>query len=358
MKEVSTMSTITKERNILVIIGDKTNRRYTFDINTGILYGCSGKALKTKPTEAVKVTTGNSPIFAIYHLLMERWTTAQISANERFKKLLSFADTLTSLGYSTNDISKWEIQYFNDAIVDEEATLKEVLKYCKEVKENGNRIVYNEYVTAKCREKMAQALKAYDLTDTEKDLIQFILRRKNAEIKVPALVSYIKFLMPFYNNDYYAIERKLVEYAEMCKGLNWEPKKGDFGSLYVQTKLTFELNRQKIESEKLERNQPKSLFFEDDNFTVIIPITGEAFKLEAEAQSNCVYRSYLSEVIKGYTNIVFIRKKTDVDTSYITCEVREGRIVQYLGKFNNYVHDEEAIEFKRKYQAYLNTVTF
>ena len=352
------MSTITKERNILVIIGDKTNRRYTFDINTGILYGCSGKALKTKPTEAVKVSTGDSPIFTIYHFLMERCTTAQISASERFKKLLSFADTLTSLGYSTDDISKWEIQYFSDAIIEEEATLKEVLKYCKEVKENGNRIVYNEYVALKCREKMAQTLKPYDLTDTEKDLIQFILRRKTVEIKVPALVSYLKFLMPFYNNDYYAIERKLMEYICMCKDLNWEPKKGDFASLYIQTKLTFELNKQKIESEKLERNQPKTLFFEDENFTVIIPITSEAFKLEAEAQSNCVYRSYLSEVMKGYTNIVFIRKKSDVDTSYITCEVRDGRIVQYLGRYNNYVHDEEALAFRTKYQAYLNTVQF
>lgn len=352
------MSTITKEKNILVIIGDKTQRRYTFDINTGVLYGCSGKALKTKPSEAVRVTTDHSPIFTIYHYLMERWTTAQISANERYKKLLSFADTLTSLGYNTREISEWEIQYFNDAIVDEEATLKEVLKFCKETKENGGRIYYNDYVTIKYREKLEQALKQYDLTDTEKELIQFIIRRKNVEIKIPVLVSYIKFLMPFYDNDHYSIERKLVEYIRMCKDLNWEVKKGDFASLYVQTKLTYELNKQKIESEKLERNQPKKLFFEDDNFTVIIPTTAEAFKLEAEAQNNCVYRSYLPDVIGGYTNIVFIRKKTDIDTSYITCEVRNGRIQQYLGKYNNYVHDEEAIEFKRKYQAYLNTITF
>ena len=352
------MSTITKEKNILVIIGHNTNRRYTFDINTGVLYGCSGKALKTKPSEAVNVTTGNSPIFAIYRFLMERWTTAQISTNERLKKLLSFADTLTSLGYSTRDISHWEIQYFNEAIIDEKATLKEVLKFCQETKENGNRIIYNEYVAIKYREKFAQALKQYDLTDTEKDLIQFIIRRETVEIKIPALVSYIKFLMPFYNNDYYAIERKLMEYVSMCKDLNWEPKKGDFGSLYVQTKLTFELNRQKIENEKLEKNQPKKLFFEDENFTVIIPVTGEEFKAEAEAQSNCVYRSYLPEVLKGRTNIVFIRKKTDVENSYITCEVNEGRIIQYLTKYNNYVRDDEALKFKTKYQVYLNTLTF
>lgn len=352
------MSTITKEKNMLIIIGHNTNRRYTFDINTGVLYGCSGRALKTTPSEVRSFVINNSPIFAAYQYLIERFTTRQISSSGRHIKFLAFADTLTSLGYSTRDITVWEMRYFNDAIVDEKTTLKEVLKFCKETKENGNIIIYNEYISAKYKEKMAQALKSYDLTDTEKDLIRFIISRENVEIKIPVLISYMKFLMPFYNNDHFSIERKLVEYINMCKDLNWEPKKGDFGSLYVQTKLTFELNKQKIESEKLEKNQPKKLFFEDDNFTVIIPITSQAFKLEAEAQNNCVYRSYLSEVIKGYTNIVFIRKKTDIDNSYITCEVRDGKIVQYLAKFNSCVRDDEAIEFKKKYQAYLNTLTF
>lgn len=352
------MSTITKEKNILVIIGDKTNRRYTFDINTGVLYGCSGKALKTKPSEVTHFDTDSSPIFAAYYYLIERFTTTQISSNGRHIKFLAFADTLTSLGYTTRDISIWEVLYFNDAIVDEKATLKEVLKFCKETKENGNRIIYNEYVSAKYKEKIAQALKSYDLTDKEKDLIQYIIRRENVEIKTSALVSYIKFLMPFYNNDYYSIERKLMDYVSMCKDLKWEPKKGDFGSLYVQTKLTFELNKQKIEREKLEKNQPKKLFFEDENFIIVIPVTSEEFKAESEAQGNCVYRSYLPEVLSGRTNIVFVRKKTDVDTSYITCEVHDGKIVQYLTKYNSYVYDNEANEFKKKYQAYLNTLTF
>ena len=67
------MSTITKEKNILVIIGDKTQRRYTFDINTGVLYGCSGKALKNKPAEVARVSTDYSPIFTIYHYLTVIW---------------------------------------------------------------------------------------------------------------------------------------------------------------------------------------------------------------------------------------------------------------------------------------------
>lgn len=350
------MSTITKEKNMLIIVGHNTNRRYTFDINTGVLYGCSGKALKSKPSEVTTFSINGSPIFAAYHHLIERCTTTQISSNSRHKKFLAFADTLTSLGYTTRDVSVWEMQYFNDAIYNEQETLKEVLKFCKKEKEANNPITYNKYIQEKIEKEFEKETQKYNLTEQEKELTNFLLRRKNIEMKISVIVSYLKFLMPFYDNNQYDIERKLMIYECMCKDLNWEPKKGDFGSLYVQTKLTYELNKKKIEKEKLEKNQPKELFFEDENFTVIIPVTGEEFKAEAEAQSNCVYRSYLPKVLKGETNIVFIRKKTDVENSYITCEVNEGRIEQYLAKFNSYVHDEEALDFRRKYQAYLNTL--
>ena len=352
------MSTITKEKNILVIIGHNTNRRYTFDINTGVLYGCSGKALKTKPSEVTNFSTNNSPIFTVYRHLIGRFTTAEISSNSRYIKLLAFADTLTSLGYTMRDISISEILHFSDIIFDKKDTLKEVLKFFKKEKEEGKVIFYNNYINAKFKAQIETAIKHYDLTSEEKKLIHFIFCRRIIEIKIPVLVSYIKFLIPFYNNDCYAIEKKLDEYIRMCEDLHWEPKKGDFGSLYVQTKLTFELNKQKIEREKLERNQSKKLFFEDENFTVVIPVTNEEFKTEAEAQSNCVYRSYLPEVLNGKTNIVFIRKKTDVENSYITCEIYNGKIVQYLTKFNCSVRDNDALEFKKKYQAYLNTLTF
>ena len=352
------MSTITKEKNILVIIGHNTNRRYTFDINTGVLYGCSGKALKTKPSEVTSFSINNSPIFAAYHFLIERCTTTQISSNNRCIKLLAFADTLTSLGYTTRDVSIWEMQNFNDAIFDKKETLKEVLNFFKKEKEEGKVITYNNYIDAKIIAQIETSIKQCDLTNEEKELIYYIFRRGNVKIKIPVLISYLKFLMPFYNENPYDIERKLMEYISMCNDLNWKPKKGDFGSLYVQVKLTYELNKQKVESEKLERNQPKNLFFEDENFTVIIPVTGEEFKAEAEAQSNCVYRAYLPEVLNGRTNIVFIRKKTDIENSYITCEVYEGKIKQYLAKFNSHVYDDKALEFKKKYQDYLNTLTF
>lgn len=351
------MSTITKEKNILVIVGDKTNRRYTFDINTGILYGCSGKALKTRPTEVRKISS-DLPVCYVYACLIDRYSPEELRSREYNIKYLAFADTLTALGYTMKDINSYSLKTFSDEIFYGRETLKDVLKFFKEEKEAENRIEWSRYCSVKAEKKLAEILKNYELSTEEINTIKFIVQRKNVEIKISVLVSYLKFLVPYYDNDNYSIERVLMRYLGYCKDLNYEPKKGDFASLYVQVKQTYELNKAKIESEKLVKNQPKTLFFEDENFTVIIPTTSEEFRKEAEAQSNCVYRSYLSEVISGYTNIVFIRKKSAIENSYITCEVRKGDIVQYLGKYNNYIRDGEAIEFRKKYQAYLNTIQF
>lgn len=55
------------------------------------------------------------------------------------------------------------------------------------------------------------------------------------------------------------------------------------------------------------------------------------------------------------THVVFIRKKSDIDTPYITCEVNNcGNIIQYLTRFNRYVEDDNAMAFKIAYQEFLH----
>ena len=78
-------------------------------------------------------------------------------------------------------------------------------------KEEEKAITYNNYINAKIEAQIETTIKQYDLTQEEKELIRFILRRKNINIKTSVLISYLKFLMPFYNNEYYSIERKLEE---------------------------------------------------------------------------------------------------------------------------------------------------
>ena len=55
------------------------------------------------------------------------------------------------------------------------------------------------------------------------------------------------------------------------------------------------------------------------------------------------------------TNVVFIRRKDDINNSLITCEVdNDGDIIQYLKKYNSNELTEEEREFKKLYQTHLN----
>ena len=105
----------------------------------------------------------------------------------------------------------------------------------------------------------------------------------------------------------------------------------------------------------LEYQKKAPLFFEDENFTVLIPTTADEFKEEADYQQNCVFRLYYPRVRNCETHVVFIRKKSDINTPYITCEVNNaGTIVQYLTRFNHNVTDDNAKAFGIAYQEYLH----
>ena len=147
----------------------------------------------------------------------------------------------------------------------------------------------------------------------------------------------------------------MKRFFSRAKDIEYNPTKDDFFRQAVTVYKNYEMRREEIDNRKLAENQTsKNLNFENDELIVIVPTTSKEFEFEGNSQSNCVFTSYLREVINGYTNVVFIRKKSDVENSYITCEVRNGRISQYLTKFNRSVCDDFALTFKRQYQNYLN----
>ena len=113
----------------------------------------------------------------------------------------------------------------------------------------------------------------------------------------------------------------------------------------------------KVDDNTLKEHYEKypMLNFGNENFTVIIPETTKDFENEANAQQNCVYSIYFPYVLKGNTNVVFIRRKDDINNSLITCEVdNDGDIIQYLKKYNSNELTEEEREFKKLYQTHLN----
>lgn len=96
-----------------------------------------------------------------------------------------------------------------------------------------------------------------------------------------------------------------------------------------------------------------NLEYEDSEFIVVVPTTAQQFVEEANAQSNCVNSMYKERVADGNTNVVFIRRKSAPQTPYITCEVHDGYIRQYLEAYNKHPQAISALKFKDKYQAHL-----
>lgn len=134
--------------------------------------------------------------------------------------------------------------------------------------------------------------------------------------------------------------------------------KGELNSIYIQLLDTYRVNKTKIDTEGLIKHQTnKGLEFELGDYIVVVPTTPEQFKDEADQQGNCVYRSYMHSVVKGETNVVFIRHKNNLEKSLITCEVQNGKIYQYLLQCNGYVRESQHPElyaFQKAYQEHLN----
>lgn len=74
--------------------------------------------------------------------------------------------------------------------------------------------------------------------------------------------------------------------------------------------------------------------FEDDDFAVVAPSQPEDLATEGITLHHCV-KSYISKVAAGDTNIMFIRKKEDLNKPFFTVEVsNDGNIEQVHGACN------------------------
>jgi len=103
----------------------------------------------------------------------------------------------------------------------------------------------------------------------------------------------------------------------------------------------------------------RDLHFEDDNFIVVVPTTYQELVDEGNAQRNCAAHYEFNNYLRhGYRTIVFVRRKGDIEHSYITCDMdcTTHTIRQYLSYGNSTVREENALAFKQKYQEYLKTL--
>lgn len=350
------MSMVEKVKNLFVVTLENGKQTY-FDFADGNIYGVSGKVIKGFNTEAKKILKSeqNENFLAMYfyertltypfYTGMKNWPTALVETLYSLYASRYSVDTLGRIAefcYENNfKLDKNGVKALTKALADMEDDNGE-LRYLSSylLRDKITEISYS-YLPEKIIPLISIAnteMKKYLIEDAQK--IAFRYEHENWDC----------LNEEFYGDKYiYSYVRR---YIQLCNLLHHERT---YKNLYQSICMMEKEKTLMADKACLEYQQNAPLFFEDKNFTVLIPTTADEFKEEADYQQNCVFRLYYPKVRACSTHVVFIRKKSDINTPYITCEITDcGEIIQYLARFNHEVTDDNAKAFKIAYQKYLH----
>lgn len=359
--------TMNKEKNLIKFLADGKKTPYIFDVNTGIFYGLKGQPIKTYPSEFKIWVNENRNESAVLMLLNnmfhspyrfhDDWSMITLNELTNYADLFKCMDKLDSINYDIDcicgDVST--IKFINNHFKKFTKALKEnpemtmeefYLTYNKNMWLEKNKIKVNEHLTEELIDELYKYRNHFNINNRLSYVVLYLSR---------GLRDFFDDVR--YEYEYNRIFDKLRRYFEYCEALGIEPTKDDFFRSFINVYRMYVIKKREIDSKKIKEQYKKypMLEFENEIFTVVIPKTTEDFFNEAQAQQNCVYSMYLSKVIQGTTNVVFIRRKDNIEKSLITCEVsNNGNIIQYLKKYNNDNLNEDETEFKKLYKTHLS----
>ena len=163
--------------------------------------------------------------------------------------------------------------------------------------------------------------------------------------------------------DYKKNVKNISAYFEACELLGVKPEKQNPCKHICQIEKAYTdyMNKEqdKILLEKYNENFEK-FFYENDKYTVIMPKTTKEFIAEGNALNNCLgWNNYAGRVAKGECIVLFVRKKENIDKSYVAMDLyysnrqKKWVINQYYTYNNTYPAE---LTFKDEYQNFLNTI--
>lgn len=350
-----------KEKN-LVYFTNSQGSIYTFDINTATLYGVKGKPIKLYNKEFQRAcdnawnnyyhSNNGDLYYCLYRLLYEK------ADQERFQKVISLADSLTNAGitnfarYGNSILNDSKVEFilqnkklfFKIAKTMEDKdydliygkTLKEKIYNCFNLdKENEKDTEIYRVILAVCNDYQYRNI----LSQKDIELIIYYLRRDD----VYYTFSHIDF-KGHLSIDAYRVKEVICDFIAKAKEIGYTPTKDNLFYQIAVVKKTFLLmqeNRVERNLESLYSEHTKVWEYEDDTFKIVVPKSEEDFQNEANQQHNCVYNLYLEKAVEKQTHICFFRKKENPEKSYITCEIRNGKVYQFLKAYNQRIDTDE-----------------
>lgn len=349
---------VEKIKNLFVVTLDNGKKTY-FDFVDGKIYGVSGKVVQNFNAEARKILKSEQDDNFLAMYFYER--TLTWSYRDTLKKWpISLVETIYSLygnRYSVKVLSGIaEFCYKKNFKLDKKG-VRILTEALSSMEIDGN---HNFLYLDSCELERKILEISYNYLPAV--VIPFISHAETNEMRNYIVEDAQKIAFRYEHEnwdylgaDYYGnrhIYHYVYRYIQLCNLLHHERT---YKNLY-QSICMMEKEKSLMDDKLcLEYQKNAPLFFEDENFTVLIPTTADEFKEEADYQNNCVFRLYYPKVKNCSTHVVFIRKKSDINTPYITCEVSNcGNIIQYLTRFNRNVADDDARAFKVAYQEFLH----
>lgn len=356
------MASIKKEKNMLEFWVDGKSVPYKLDINTGTIYGLRGMPIKSSIPYARDMLRSHRDLCNVTKLL-HRWI---VSWSEGFSRAVQktpamiLADRLEAIGYALKDNDIWMMD--SDSFVSSVSKLfNRIAPHMQEHTADTLGDFLSAYAEITWREENNLVPNEH-LTD---DIIHtlWVYRDRYTTDMLP----YLLYWMPRGLYEYYCHSsisdmltrvRQLFQYAEL---LGWTvERKSDFFRQYVNVSRSYFAKKDELDKIQFIKAQHKHLLalqFENDQFIVVIPTSTQELIDEGEKQHNCV-GGYSDRILHGGCNVVFIRKKDNVNQPYITCDIRthsngQPYINQYLQKYNNHVHDTNALAFEKVYLEHL-----
>lgn len=185
----------------------------------------------------------------------------------------------------------------------------------------------------------------------------FVMLVNDYHYNVKSLLKYFDYLSGYealeINGYYGGAMRELVDYARMAKAMSakFEKYPKNFLTVHKITARNYNRLKQHFDEVSFSQRYKKRYEKEIDGYTFIYPKHTQEIKDEAVQQGNCV-ASYISDVINGNCDILFMRKSNTPDKSLVTIEVKNNKVVQAKGKYNREVTPSESLIIEQ-YNEYL-----
>lgn len=353
---------IEKERNNIYIYRED-GRRYRLDIDTGIMYSLANEPMASVPKILQKnaiynITHSNDYTPAVklaLRLYIDKKYRDIKLAEELLSVILNRHPNFTHYEFIITLMGQYDNHYSTRLTA---KTLSDCLKWASEngyqftndspyymfINGRCNYALYSVYGKWKEAEGNATAYRTLGITVTEeftKEMADHLIKYLNNVAVFKALSEekqrkYAQWFKSIYNKGYWNVAtytknqsngnflRNLIQdiidaHEEMKIDLE---KTNNFYRYYGEVMKSYTLWKEHHAEELFQAKYTSWVEvekLETENCCIVLPKSEKDLVTEGQRQHNCV-GGYASYILNGNTIVLFIRRKNDKETNYITCD--------------------------------------